>query len=136
MASGGVRSRAHQPEWRGPVADTHRKQADFGPGCYAPRMSDPITLRRVAARPAADERQGLAPLWDVLVWNDPVNLMSYVIFVFQRVFGYNRALAQKLMLEVHHQGKSLVATEPREQAEHHLAQLHGYGLQATLQRHT
>jgi ATP-dependent Clp protease adaptor protein ClpS len=61
--------------------------------------------------------------------------MTYVVFVFQRVFGYNRSLAHKLMLEVHNQGKSLVATEPREKAEHHLVQLHAYGLQATLQRH-
>ena len=50
-------------------------------------MSDPITLRRVATRPAADPGRDLAPLWDVLVWNDPVNLMTYVVFVFQRVFG-------------------------------------------------
>lgn len=84
---------------------------------------------------AALARDELAPLWDVIVWNDPVNLMTYVVFVFQRVFGYNRALAHKLMLEVHNQGKSLVATEPREKAEHHLVQLHSYGLQATLQRH-
>ena len=72
--------------------------------------------------------------WNVVVWDDPVNLMNYVEYVFQKVFGYPRELARKLMLEVHNQGKSLVATEAREQAELHLQQLHQYGLRATLQR--
>lgn len=61
--------------------------------------------------------------------------MTYVVFVFQKVFGFNRSLANKLMLEVHHQGKAVVATEPREKAEHHAHQLHGYGLQATIRSH-
>ena len=72
--------------------------------------------------------------WNIVVWDDPVNLMSYVVYVLEKVFGYNRSLATKLMLEVHNQGKSLVATEEREQAELHLHQLHSYGLQATLRR--
>lgn len=74
------------------------------------------------------------PLWNVIVWNDPVNLMNYVVLVFQRVFGYSRELATKLMLEVHNAGRSLVASEPREQAEMHVTQLHQYGLQATMQK--
>lgn len=90
-------------------------------------------LRKSVSR--TDETSEHAPLWDVLVWNDPVNLMTYVVFVFQRVFGYNRAVATKLMMEVHTRGKSLVATEPREKAELHVHQLHSYGLQATLSRH-
>lgn len=77
---------------------------------------------------------GLDIPWNIMVWDDPVNLMSYVIYVLEKVFGYNRSLATKLMLEVHTQGKSLVATEEREQAELHLHQLHSYGLQATLRR--
>jgi len=72
--------------------------------------------------------------WDVIVWDDPVNLMSYVVFVFRRVFGFSEGVARKLMLEVHNQGKALVASEPREQAELYVQQLHGYGLQATMQR--
>ncbi|WFB36578.1 ATP-dependent Clp protease adapter ClpS [Kiritimatiellota bacterium B12222] len=72
--------------------------------------------------------------WNIVVWDDPVNLMPYVVYVLQKVFNYNRSLATKLMLEVHNQGKSLVATEEREQAELHLHQLHSYGLQATLRR--
>lgn len=72
--------------------------------------------------------------WDVIVWDDPVNLMSYVVFVFRKVFGYPEPVARKLMLEVHREGKALVASEPREKAEHYVHQLHGHGLQATMQR--
>ena len=72
--------------------------------------------------------------WDVLVWDDPVNLMSYVVFVFKRVFGFPEHLARKLMLEVHEQGRALVASEPREQAERYVAALHGYGLRATMEQ--
>ena len=72
--------------------------------------------------------------WDVIVWDDPVNLMSYVVFVFRRVFAYPEPVARKLMLEVHRKGKALVASEPREQAEMYIQQLHGYGLQATMER--
>ena len=88
------------------------------------RERDPETEGRV--RPDAP--------WDVIVWDDPVNLMSYVVFVFRRVFGYPEPVARKLMLEVHHQGRALVASEPREQAEFYVQQLHGYGLHATMQR--
>lgn len=72
--------------------------------------------------------------WDVIVWDDPINLMSYVVWVFKRVFHFSEPVARKLMLEVHEQGRALVASEPREQAEMYLQQLHGYGLQATIQR--
>jgi ATP-dependent Clp protease adaptor protein ClpS len=72
--------------------------------------------------------------WDVVVWDDPVNLMSYVVFVFRRVFSFPEPVARKLMLEVHEQGRALVASEPREQAELYVKQLHGYGLHATMQR--
>ena len=72
--------------------------------------------------------------WDVIVWDDPVNLMSYVVFVFKRVFKFTDQVAQKLMMEVHEQGKALVASEPREQAERYVKQLHSYGLHATMQR--
>ncbi|MEX0868560.1 MAG: ATP-dependent Clp protease adapter ClpS [Nitriliruptoraceae bacterium] len=74
--------------------------------------------------------------WDVIVWDDPVNLMSYVVFVFRRVFGYPTAVARRLMLQVHREGRALVATEPRERAEMYVRQLQGYGLQTTMQRST
>lgn len=72
--------------------------------------------------------------WDVIVWDDPVNLMSYVVYVFRKVFGYPEPVARKLMLEVHNRGKALVASEPREKAEMYVHQLHAHGLQATMQR--
>jgi ATP-dependent Clp protease adaptor protein ClpS len=72
--------------------------------------------------------------WLVIVWNDPVNLMSYVVFVFQKVFGYSREKATKLMLEVHHDGKSVVAHGTREKAEVDVSRLHAHGLWATMER--
>jgi ATP-dependent Clp protease adaptor protein ClpS len=71
--------------------------------------------------------------WNVIVHNDPVNLMSYVTMVFQRVFGYPREKATQLMMEVHTSGRSLVWSGSREQAEHYVHQLHGYQLLATLE---
>ena len=82
---------------------------------------------------AADERVGLDRPWIVVVWDDPVNLMSYVVLVLRRVFGFDPATAERLMLQVHHEGRAIVAREPRERAEHHVAELHGYGLRATLE---
>ncbi len=72
--------------------------------------------------------------WLVIVWNDPVNLMSYVVYVFQQVFGYSREKATKLMLEVHHDGKSVVSHGTREKAEVDVARLHAHGLWATMEK--
>jgi ATP-dependent Clp protease adaptor protein ClpS len=72
--------------------------------------------------------------WVVIVWNDPINLMSYVTMVFQKLFGYSRNHATRLMLEVHHDGKAVVATGNREKAELDVSRLHAYGLWATMQR--
>lgn len=72
--------------------------------------------------------------WNVVVWNDPVTLMSYVVYVLRKLFGFDEATAQRLMLQVHHEGKAVVASEPRERAEHYVARLHAHGLQATLSR--
>ena len=71
--------------------------------------------------------------WVVIVWNDPVNLMSYVTFVFQKLFGYSREKATKLMLDVHHKGKAVVSSGPREKAELDVFRLHEHGLWATMQ---
>jgi len=84
--------------------------------------------------PEVQERIDPDRPWDVIVWDDPVNLMSYVVFVLRRVFGFSEPVAHKLMLEVHNLGKALVASEPRERAEMYVSQLHGYGLQATMER--
>src|SRR5215471_14376433 len=72
--------------------------------------------------------------WNVVVHNDPVNLMSYVTMVFQKVFGYSRDRATRHMLEVHHLGRLIVWTGSREQAELYVQQLHSYLLQATLEK--
>ena len=72
--------------------------------------------------------------WNVIVWNDPITLMSYVVLVFRRLFGYDHETATKLMLQVHEEGRAVVATQPREQAEVSVAKLHAFGLQATLAR--
>jgi ATP-dependent Clp protease adaptor protein ClpS len=70
--------------------------------------------------------------WQVIVWNDPINLMSYVTYVFQKLFGYSRQKAQRLMLQVHHEGKSVVASGTREKAELDVFRLHEHGLWATM----
>ena len=72
--------------------------------------------------------------WITLVWNDPVNLMSYVTFVLQEYFGYSRDKATELMLQVHNEGRSVVSTGSREEMERDVAAMHGYGLWATLQQ--
>ena len=72
--------------------------------------------------------------WIVLVWNDPVNLMSYVTFVFQKLFGYSRDHATKLMLDVHHKGKAIVSSGSKEKVETDVAKLHAAGLWATMEQ--
>jgi ATP-dependent Clp protease adaptor protein ClpS len=97
-------------------------------------VSGPLSAPVREAQPDTDERQAIDRPWDVIVWDDPVNLMSYVVFVFKRVFGFPDHLAHKLMLEVHEQGRALVASEPRELAERYVHELHRYGLRATMER--
>jgi ATP-dependent Clp protease adaptor protein ClpS len=72
--------------------------------------------------------------WVTVVWNDPVNLMNYVTFVLQELFGYDEPTATKLMLQVHHEGKAIVSSGPRERMEHDTSRLHAYGLWASYQR--
>lgn len=72
--------------------------------------------------------------WKVIVWDDPINLQSYVTFVFQKLFGYSRSKAHKLMLDVHLTGKAVVADGPREKAELDVFRLHEHGLWATLEQ--
>lgn len=93
-------------------------------------MSQVDVLTDVETRDA----DALAQPWNVIVHNDPVNLMSYVTMVFQRVLGFPRDKATRHMLEVHHKGRSLVYTGERERAEAIVEQLHGYLLLATLEQ--
>jgi len=71
--------------------------------------------------------------WVVIVWNDPINLMSYVTFVFQKLFGYSLEKATSLMLDVHHKGRAVVSNGTREKAELDVFRLHEHGLWATMQ---
>jgi ATP-dependent Clp protease adaptor protein ClpS len=84
--------------------------------------------------PRSAEEVDVAHPWVTLVWNDPVNLMSYVTYVFQSYFGYGRAKAERLMLDVHHKGRAAVAHGAREEMERHVEALQGYGLWATMQK--
>jgi ATP-dependent Clp protease adaptor protein ClpS len=85
-------------------------------------------------RPAGEEIDELDRVWLVIVWNDPINLMSYVTFVFQKLFGYSRGKAHRLMLQVHNEGKAVVSSGSRERAEFDTSRLHAHGLWATMQR--
>ena len=80
----------------------------------------------------ADETQSDRP-WIVIVWNDPINLMSYVTFVFQKLFGYSLEKATELMLDVHHKGRAVVSNGSRERAEFDVYRLHEHGLWATME---
>jgi ATP-dependent Clp protease adaptor protein ClpS len=85
-------------------------------------------------RPASDEDVTPDIPWIVIVWNDPINLMSYVVYVFQKLFGYPREKATKLMLDVHQKGRAVVSEGPREKCEFDVSRLHAHGLWATLQK--
>ena len=89
--------------------------------------------RQAVADPRADETAEADRPWVTVVWNDPVNLMSYVTHVFMTVFGYPQDKATALMLDVHHKGRAVVSSGPRERMEGDTAALHGYGLWATVQ---
>ncbi|WP_136090155.1 ATP-dependent Clp protease adapter ClpS [Auritidibacter ignavus] len=82
-----------------------------------------------------ESSQQSASPWKVIVWNDPVNLMSYVAYVFRTYFGYSQAQAHSLMLQVHQEGKAVVANGTKEEAERHVQAMHGFGLWATYEPH-
>ncbi|MCP3993606.1 MAG: ATP-dependent Clp protease adapter ClpS [bacterium] len=84
--------------------------------------------------PVGEDATDFVPMWNVVVWDDPVNLMSYVVWVFRSLFGYPEAEATRLMLQVHNEGRSIVDSGPRERAEMSAFRLHHHGLWATLER--
>jgi ATP-dependent Clp protease adaptor protein ClpS len=84
--------------------------------------------------PAAEEAFEYERPWIVIVWNDPINLMSYVTLVFQKLFGYSLQKATRLMLQVHNEGKAVVSSGNREKSELDVARLHAHGLWATMQQ--
>jgi len=97
-----------------------------------PPTTDPSREEKRESSVALDEQ--LDHLWKVIVWNDPVNLMSYVVYVIQKLFGYSIEKATKMMLEVHNDGKSIVKITEREKGERYIAGLHSFGLQATMEK--
>jgi ATP-dependent Clp protease adaptor protein ClpS len=92
------------------------------------------TVEAPAKEKETRDQEELDVPWQVVVHNDPVNLMTYVTMVFQRVFGYPREKAERHMLEVHHKGRSILWCGMRERAEFYVQQLHGYLLLATLEK--
>jgi ATP-dependent Clp protease adaptor protein ClpS len=99
-------------------------------GSVAPTEVDPD----LGVAPESKERAETDEPWLVIVWNDPINLMSYVTYVFQKLFGYSKEVATKLMLDVHHRGRAVVATGTKEHAEGDVARLHAHGLWATMEQ--
>ena len=92
-----------------------------------------ITRDRRAVEVEAPEHDAiLARRWVVVVWNDPVNLMTYVTYVFRKLFGYSQPKAHALMLQVHLEGRAVVSGGTRERCEHDAARLHAHGLWATI----
>jgi ATP-dependent Clp protease adaptor protein ClpS len=84
--------------------------------------------------PEGGEERHDDPPWIVIVWNDPINLMSYVTLVLRKLFGYSEARATQLMLQVHNEGKAVVASGTREKCELDVSRLHAHGLWATLRQ--
>ena len=98
-----------------------------------PQLPDqPAGGRVTRERPAEAEQAGVG--WVTIVWDDPVNLMSYVTHVFSSYFGYPEERASELMLTVHNKGRAVVSTGTREQMEIDVDAMHGYGLWATLEQ--
>lgn len=102
--------------------------ADIAYDLAMPILEEP----EITTRPHADAQ--LDPGYLVICWDDPVNLMDYVTHVFQKVFGWPKPKAERHMLEVHQTGKSLLARETLEKAEHYVHQLQAFNLQATMER--
>ncbi|MBW3575089.1 MAG: ATP-dependent Clp protease adapter ClpS [Actinobacteria bacterium] len=98
-----------------------------------PAASAPAPAPVEVDEPGTDEVVESDTPWIVLVWNDPINLMSYVTWVLQKLFGYSREKATALMLDVHHKGRAVVASGNRERCELDVFRLHEHGLWATMQ---
>jgi ATP-dependent Clp protease adaptor protein ClpS len=97
-------------------------------------LADTDTAPVEVEHPDIDEDLAVDRPWIVLVWNDPINLMSYVTFVLQKVFGYSQEKAESLMLDVHEKGRAVVSNGSKEKAEFDVFRLHEHGLWATMQQ--
>ena len=97
-------------------------------------MIPSFTASSTITEKTSDQDVALDNPWIVLVWNDPINLMSYVTYVLQKVFGYSREKAESLMLDVHEKGRAVVSNGSKEKAELDVFRLHEHGLWATMQQ--
>jgi ATP-dependent Clp protease adaptor protein ClpS len=134
----------------GPVSDDTRRTTTPAGAAVGPRAASRVPgpgaahVARLSVAPAETTRpeSDRAPEavsepdvpWVTVVHNDPVNLMSYVTYVFQTYFGYPKEKARKLMMDVHHKGRAVVSSGTREEMERDVQAMHGYGLWATLQQ--
>ena len=96
----------------------------------------PEIIERTGESVLEDESTATDRPWVTIVWDDPINLMSYVTYVFQQLFGFPKSKAEKLMLDVHQTGKAVVTAGTREEMERDVTRLHGAGLWATLAHDT
>ena len=111
------------------------------PAPAKPKMTRPTTPARATATPTTlptverfdDPVATVDPGWLVIVWDDPINLMSYVTFVFRKLFGYSKEKAHRLMMQVHTEGRAVVSSGPKEKAEMDVFRLHEHGLWATME---
>lgn len=113
------------------------RPSDAGPSASrrAAALADtPTKAPERTDAPSGEADDTTEPPWQVVVWNDPVNLMSYVVFVFRKLFGFSEEKATRLMLAVHHEGKAVVSSGPREKSELDCYRLHHHGLWATLEK--
>lgn len=94
----------------------------------------PVEVDPVVEEPPAEGDLRPDMPWMVVVWNDPINLMSYVVHVLQKLFGFSLQKATRLMLQVHHEGRAVVSEGVREKAEADVARLHAHGLWATMEK--
>src|SRR5712691_10742053 len=120
-----------QPRWDG-AAQSERLMSSIR--VVDEKLAAPSTLENPALEKETRGEEELDVPWQVVVHNDPINLMTYVTMVFQRVFGYPPEKAERHMLEVHHKGRSILWSGVRERAELYVQQLHGYLLLATLEK--
>ncbi len=119
-----------EPLWNGVAMAENAAVTAFS----ALKSAGPPTVDEPTIEKETRSKEDVDLPWQVVVHNDPVNLMSYVTMVFQRVFGYPREKAERHMLEVHHKGRSILWSGMRERAELYVQQLHGYLLLATLEK--
>jgi ATP-dependent Clp protease adaptor protein ClpS len=100
-------------------------------GVVPPEAAPAVDLETILGEDTATDKP-----WLVIVWNDPINLMSYVTYVLQKLFGYSKEKATTLMLDVHHKGRAVVSSGTRERAELDVYRLHEHGLWATMEQTT